>query len=313
MVTGGLGFIGSHLIAGMQKAGAECAVLARRGDLPEHRSVTVPILSADLCDLPSTVAALMEFRADLLIHLASSPDAAESHEQAINCLRNNVMGTLNLLEAMRSAGITQLVYGDSSKVFGEADRGYHGDMPTDPLSSYAISKLCGWEMCRLYRRLSGFKVVSLRATLVYGPGQPQNLIRFVIGEIQRGSPAVNLQGGSQTRDPLYIDDAITAYVAAAERLDELNGKVVAIGGGHEYAVLDIARKILDLMNSDAKLCVQNEAVRPTETRRSHCDNRYAIELLGWRPRVGLEEGLRRTITKQSWQSIGGCRAGTCSG
>jgi len=297
MVTGGTGFIGSHLALSLLSSGESCAVMTRNSGIVRTRLGCL-VVKADLRDPEALHDALCGYRPDVVIHLASWPDAEESHQQARECLQNNAMGTLNLLEAMRASGCQRILYGDSTKVFGDIEGSCHGNLPAHPISSYAISKLCGWKLCKLYQRLHGFRVVSIRPTLVYGPGQPHNLISYVSGRILEGASNISLQGGSQTRAPLYIDDAVAAYLAAMQRLDELSGRVIAIGGGLEISVFEIASMIVDIMGSDAKLCVETDNIRATDTRRSCCDNEYAAGLLGWRPRISLHEGLQRTLADQ---------------
>jgi UDP-glucose 4-epimerase len=167
----------------------------------------------------------------------------------------------------------------------------------DPRSSYAISKLAGWEHAKLYARLHGFSVLALRPTLIYGPGQGHNLISALADSAKRRVPEVRLAGGSQTRAPLFIDDAIEAFVRAAELGAELSGHVINLGGPTEHAVSEIASLTLSVLGSSAQ--VQVDTARATETSRSYCDNLGAKRLLDWEPQTGLLAGLEKTLRASS--------------
>lgn len=292
LVTGGGGFIGGHLVERLLAAGAEVASLDRAG-------AGVPAAArrfdADLADEAATCGALASFHPDLVFHLAAHPDAAEDLAQHRAVISANIGGVAHLLEAMRLAGCRELVYGDSTKVYGNCEVPYRASLPPQPTSSYAIAKWAGWEFCRLHRRLHGLKAVSIRPTMIYGPRQAFNLFTFVVRSALEGRPAVRLSGGSQTRDPLYIDDAVRAYLRAGSRAAAIDGSVVNIGGGTERSVEGLARETLRVLGSAATVECAEAQARPTEIWRSWCDNREARELLGWAPQVTFEEGLRRTI------------------
>jgi nucleoside-diphosphate-sugar epimerase len=231
----------------------------------------------------------------MLFHLAAHPDGAESYSQACHSLQTNTLITLNTLEAFRLAKGEVFIYGDSSKVYGDCEVPYRAGMSPRPISSYAIAKSAGWELCELYRRLHRISTISLRPTIIYGPRQAYNLVTYVVNCVLNGKTEVVLDGGSQTRDPLYIDDAIAAFIAVAERAKQLPGQIINLGGGREYTIRDLTETLLQLMGVKLPVLVAQDRARPTDTKRSHCDNAESMALLGWKPLIGLRQGLLRTV------------------
>jgi len=297
LVTGGGGFVGWHLVDQLTRMGATVMSvsrhpgrLARLEPSGQWRYETVDLRHVD--DLIRTVG---RFHPQIVYHFASHPDGPENHEHAVTSMQTNLMGTLNLLEAMRQAGCGELVYGDSCKVYGNAEVPYRSDTPLAPNSSYSISKAAGWQACELYSRLHGIAAVSIRPTMMYGPHQGRNLISFVIRSVLRGEASIPLDGGSQTRDPLYVDDGVSMFVAAGAATSRLGGRAINIGGGHELTVAEIAQTIVDLMGARTEIVTRAGQARTTEMWRSCCDNSEATACLGWRPVHTLHAGLRATI------------------
>ena len=235
LITGGYGFVGRHLLRAVADNSCTLAVLARKGpdsecvrSLPRHE-----FLEADLACPETATEQICRFRPDTIFHLASHPDGAESSTQTQTCIATNVLGTLQVLEAARQNGAT-LVIGDSVKSYGNTDEPYSRSTSEAPNSSYAISKLAAWNTAKLYVGLYGVKVTCIRPTLIYGPGEGFNLVEYVLNCVAENRPEIALDGGTQTRDPLYISDAVRAYIAAADNIDAVLGEAIKIGGGAEY-------------------------------------------------------------------------------
>jgi nucleoside-diphosphate-sugar epimerase len=297
LVTGAGGFLGKSLAAQLLREGARVGGLDRTGlAIPETaESENYDHLACDLENLEDTLSVVQEFRPEILIHLAAHPDAKEELAQFHATIRGNILATVNTLEAFHVAGGELFIYGDSCKVYGNAGFPLREHLTVQPLSSYAIAKVAGWEYCKLYSRLHDFATISVRPTLVYGPGQGTNLISYVAEAVWEGRRLLKLDGGSQTRDPLYIDDAIRAYIAVAEKGRTLNGRIINISGGFETTVIDLTQLIVELMDSPMRIEPDLTRMRPTETWRSFCEIQEAYEAIGWKPQISLQQGLKRTL------------------
>jgi nucleoside-diphosphate-sugar epimerase len=298
-VIGGTGFIGSHLTERLVADGADVLAVARTesrlGNLAAVRRQCV-IALADICDPAAMIRALRRFRPEIVFFMAAHPDGTESFRQISECVQINGVGLINALQAAVAAGTEVFVYGDSAKDYGNAEAPYRAEQPASPVCSYAIVKSAGWQLCQLVACFTPMKTVALRPTLVYGPRQNRNVITHVRDCVASGRP-VRLMGGSQTRDPLYIDDAVGAYVAAATRPDAW-GHAIPIGGGQEVTVTALCQATVTALGGSVAVIEGAEQSRLTEIWRSASDNTDASRLLGWQPVTPLSEGLSRTV--RSW-------------
>lgn len=296
LVTGSSGFIGSHMAARFAREGAVVAGLSRTvgrlSALAERGECRY--IECDLEDAPRCRRVVGDFAPEIVLHFASRPDAPEALAHGRASVASNVLGTLNLIEACAGSARV-LLYGDSCKVHGRAEPPYHEGTPVEPNSSYGATKAAAWWMCRSLADAMGFAAVSLRPTLIYGPGQGMNVIEHVAQKTLQGAAEVVLDGGNQTRDPLYIDDAVEACVRLVGRARELSGRSIPIGGGAEIAVVELAQRVVAACAGTTVVRACADRARATEMWRSWCDNRDAARLLGWSARVGLEDGLARTV------------------
>ena len=314
LVTGAAGFIGSHLVESLQQSGANvlgvdrcCA--QRTSELANSEAVSanplrdaqsgarfpVAVQTLDLSVSADVFSVFEDFRPEYVYHLAFTPDGPEDFQQVMRTIDGGISITVNLLEAFRQYPGRLFVFGDSSKVYGDPGVSYRESLPVDPLSSYAIAKNTAWEFCKYHHRLYGSQVVSIRPTIVYGPGQPKNLIAYVIDELLHGRTKIKLLGGRQTRDPLHCDDLIRAYFALPGRAKQVANRVVNVGGSNEISVVDLVRMIAELMAVDVQVEIDDSQLRPTDSSRSFCNNEDAARLLDWRPEIDLESGLRQII------------------
>ena len=293
IVTGASGFIGSHLAKELSRRGAIVLGIGRSfPPSPNVLSANVLYERLDVLDSAPLVNCFLRFRPEVVFHLAAHPDGRESFAQMRACLRQNTDSVLNVLEAAESAGAGTFILGDSSKVYGNTSLPYAESLADGPICSYAIAKAAAWRLCLAYSAVSkAITVAGLRPTLVYGPGQGLNLISYVSSGVLEGKSIV-IQGGSQTRDPLYIDDAVDAYVRLGV-CGSACGHAIPVGGGRELPVSEICALVVKAFGVDADLRFNSSDVRATEIFRSSCDNRDALRLLDWRPRTSLEDGLAR--------------------
>ena len=294
LITGATGFIGSALTEYLEGRGLTVAGLSRSIP-PDARARRFAV---DLNDSDAVFAAVKAFRPTLCYHLAAHPDAAESHAHSTRVIGTNLMGTLNLLEALRREGPCRVVYGCSVKVYGNGHVPYVADQAATPNSSYAVAKAAARELIELYRRLYAVPSVTLRPTVVFGPGQPRNIFRVVAQKLAGGEVRMDLMGGQQTRSPVYVDDVLEAFALAGERLaagNALDGRTIPIGGDEELAVVDLVKRMARLAGRPLVPVLIESDMRPTEIFRSAADNAEAARLLGWHPRTSLDEGLRATL------------------
>jgi len=295
LVTGASGFVGAALVHRLLGMGALVAVLSRtvgRLSMLEQND-RYRFLSCDLTDQEATLEVLSVTRPQVVFHLASQPDGPENYEHSQRAIASNLNGTLNLLEGFRRVQGKLFVYGDTTKSYGNSGVPYLEANPEVPNSSYSITKATGWSFCHLYAKLHGFAAVSVRPTMIHGPGQSFNLFNYLIQSLRRGDSEIRIDGGSQTRDPLYIDDAVDAYLMSAR--EDLSGRIVNIGGGVERSVQDLSELVVRLAGSDTPVVCCPADVRPTEILRSYCDNAEAKNLTSWSPGYSQEEGLLKTI------------------
>lgn len=293
-VIGGTGFIGWHLTARLIELGAEVLAVGRHADhLATLASVRTrcKVALADICQADSIKRALRRFHPDVVFHLASHPDQAESFAQVNSCVQVNGLGLVNALEASEAARASLFVYGDSTKDYGNSPKPYSAKLPPAPICSYAIVKSAGWQLCQLVSSFASLKTVALRPTFIYGPGQARNVLTYVRDCVADGQP-VRLMGGNQTRDPLFIDDAVEAFVATIDS-PEACGHAIPIGGGCEMTVRALCEAAIVTFGGSVPVVCGAEPPRSTEIWRSRCDNRDAARLLRWEPRVSLAEGLSR--------------------
>jgi nucleoside-diphosphate-sugar epimerase len=317
LVTGASGFLGSHLVERLTQEGATVGALSRTvGKLALIEDpAAYSFIPCDLTDARQTTQAVLDFAPQVAFHLAGCADAREDFSQAAASVQSNLTGVLNLLEAFRQCSGELFVYGDSCKVYGNGEVPYRGAMATRPNSSYAITKAAAWEFCTLYASLYGLPAVAVRPTLIYGPRQSYNLINFVVDCVLAQRSEIRLDGGTQTRDPLFVSDAINAFVAVAGVGGGLAGRIINIGGGLELSVRELAATIVELMGKRLPVVSVPGHARPTEIWRSYCDNVEAAEMLDWRPATNLHRGLEATIQSlvESQVKIGSAESWQLSG
>ncbi len=295
-VIGGTGFIGSHLTERLVAEGAEVLAVARTEARLSMLSAVrhdCTIALADVCDADGMIRMMRRFRPAVVFHLVSHPDAGESFGHIAEGMRVNGLGLINTLQAAVATECELFVYGDSAKDYGNTPVPYRASQSVAPVCSYAILKSAGWQLCQLVSAFSGIKTVALRPTFVYGPRQGRNVITHVRECVTAGRP-VRLMGGEQTRDPLYIDDAVDAFVAAA-CAPAAWGQAIPIGGGQELTVRALCETAIAAFGASVPVVTGAEPPRMTEIWRSSSDNVDAYRLLGWQPRVSLAEGLARTL------------------
>ena len=300
LVTGGAGFIGSHVVDRLVGEGHRVRVLddlssGKLENLADVRS-TIEFLQADLRDRAAVTKACTGI--EYVIHEAAWRSVPKSMADPIGYTDVNVMGTANVLDAAVQAKVKRVVAVSSSSVYGETETmPLREDLPCRPISPYAASKLLNEIQCGLYARAFDLETVAVRYFNVFGPRQSLEnqyavvVPKFITCLLRKESPPV-YGDGKQSRDFTYIDNVVDGTLAAA-RVPSVSGEVFNIALGEEHTVLDLLKEINDIMG--CSVAPKLEPPRAGDMRRTFADSTKAQRLLGWKGKVSFSEGLRRTV------------------
>jgi UDP-glucose 4-epimerase len=297
LVTGGAGFIGSHLVDALLDTGHSVRVL---DDLFSGSADAVPSAAelniGSVADEEAVRAAVDGV--EVVFHLAAHRSVPRSIDHPLATDLANVHGTITVLTAAREAGVRRVVYASSSSVYGATEQLPTAETaPTNPRSPYAVSKLAGEQYCRVFTDVFGLETTSLRYFNVYGPRQPPGsqyagVIPLFIDALQNGAAPIVHGDGQQSRDFTYVQDAVAATVAAADAPSS-SGRVYNIAGGSPHSILDVLEILGRLIGVDPRS--EHVAPRPGDVRRTWADASAARRDLGFSCAVPFEEGLRRTV------------------
>jgi nucleoside-diphosphate-sugar epimerase len=300
LVTGGAGFIGSHLAEALIGKG-ETVRIADSFITGHRRNLAVlgnraELVEGDLAD--PAIAARAVAGMDYVLHQAAIPSVPRSVQDPATSNRANVDATLQVLLAARDASVRRVVYAASSSAYGDTPTlPKREDMPTHPLSPYALQKLVGEQYMQLFTSLYGLETVSIRYFNVFGPRQDPSspysgvIALFVTALLAGKAPTITGDGG-QTRDFTYIANVVDGVLRAATA-PQAAGEVINVATGQQISIAELARTLGAIIGVAAPP-VRVET-RPGDVRHSLADISKAKALLGYEPIVGLEEGLRRTV------------------
>ena len=299
LVTGGAGFIGSHLVKELVRQGQKVTVLDNLsgGKLENLEPVKdkITFIQGDICDFDTVLAACKD--KDYVLHLAALISVAESMAKPQETAAINVQGTVNVLEAARQCGVKRVVFSSSAAVYGtRPELPYREDTLIDCQSPYAWSKQVGAELCQLYTKAYGLEAVALRYFNVFGTGQnPNSAYAAVIAKFMQLAAENKPLGidwdGLQSRDFVSVKDVVQANLLAATC--GVPGEIYNVASGHTYTLLELADTIERI--SGRKLERVSRPKRPGDVHESSADI-SKIKALGYSPSVTLEEGLR-----EMWQ------------
>jgi len=299
LVTGGAGFIGSHL----------CEALARRGEVVRvvdnfvtgsRRNLAhlpdLEIVEGDLAEPGVAEAAVQGM--DYVLHQAAIPSVPRSVEDPLTSHRANVDASVHLLLAARAGGVKRLVYAGSSSAYGDSPTlPKREDMPTRPLSPYALQKLTSEHYCQLFTRLYGLETVTIRYFNVFGPRQNPSspysgvISRFAAALLTGHTPQI-YGDGEQTRDFTYVANVVDGVLRAAVAPD-VAGEVINVATGGRISLNELVRTMNAVVGTNVSPAY--ESARKGDVRDSQADISKAERLLGYKPLVPLEDGLRSTI------------------
>ncbi len=308
LVTGGAGFVGSHLVEALLQRGNVVRVLDNfsTGDPENLERVRhdIEVLEGDLADAESVRRAVRGV--EVVFHQAALASVPRSVADPLATHTACVTGTLQLLQGAREAGVRRVVYAASSSAYGASTKLPKSETdPTLPLSPYAAAKLAGEHYCAAFSEVYGLETVRLRYFNIYGPRQSPDspyaavIPLFVRAMMAGRSPFIN-GDGQQSRDFTFVDDAVQANLLAAEA-PGISGKVYNIACGRRTSLLELVAKINAILGTNVLPSYRDP--RPGDVRHSQADISRAQAELGYRPRVDIDAGLRRCV-----EHFGGARS-----
>ncbi len=301
LVTGGEGFIGSHLTERLAQEGARVRVLGlynpfgRYGWLDPAVHDDVELLPGDIRDSERVANAVDG--CDVVFHLAALIGIPYSYVAPESYVQVNVQGTINVATACRRHEVARLVHTSTSETYGTAITApINEDHPLQPQSPYSASKIGGDMMALSFFHAFDLPVAVVRPFNTYGPRQSTRaVIPTILSQLHKGASEIHLGATSPTRDFNYVDDTVAGFLAVAG-CDRALGQVVNVGSGREISIGDLVRLLVEITGTDASVVTDDDRLRPqgSEVERLLCDNTRAREWAGWAPQVSLEDGLRRT-------------------
>ena len=294
LVTGGAGFIGSHLVDRLVKENHKVVVIDNlTTGKKENVNPQADFYNLDICDFEKIKPLFKNI--DFVFHLAAIPQVPVSVEDPVRTSKVNILGTINVFKAAIEAKVKRIIFASSSSVYGNQEKlPFKEDMKPNPISPYALQKLVGEQFAKLFTKLYGIPIISLRYFNVYGPRIDFNSdYSLVIGKFLKqkaeGKPLTIFGDGEQTRDFCYIDDVVDATIKAMESEKLEGGEVINIGSGKSYSINYLA----DLIGGKRKYL----APRKGDVKHTQADITLAKKLLAWQPKISFEEGLKKV---QEW-------------
>jgi len=305
LVTGAGGFIGSHLVERLVELGARVRALVRynsRNDwgllelLPTPIKNEIEVVLGDLTDPHSTTRVVQG--QEIIFHLAALIGIPYSYIAPAHYIASNCGGTLNLLEAARQQGVERFVHTSTSETYGTAQ--YTPIDEAHPLrgqSPYAASKIGADKLAESYYLSFGVPVVTLRPFNTFGPRQSARAIVSTIICQGLSGNVIRLGRLTPIRDLTFVSDTVEGFIKVAE-CPEAIGELFNLGSGRSITIGELAQQIISLLGSGKEIIAEDERLRPeaSEVMELLCNSGKAQKMLGWEPRVSLEEGLGRTVS-----------------
>jgi UDP-glucuronate 4-epimerase len=308
LVTGGAGFIGSHVCERLVARGDEAVIvdsfdpfydprIKRRNVAGVLASGKARLIEADICDRAAVDAGLGEETIDAVIHLAARAGVRPSLERPVDYVRTNVEGTLSLLELARARRIRPFVFGSSSSVYGDSTPApfRESEPANDPISPYAATKRAGELLCNTYVHLYGMSVACVRLFTVYGPRQRPDLAIHKFARLMARGAEIPFYGdGTTERDYTYVDDIVDGIVAALDWTVASAPETFVTANLGESRTTSLAR-LVEILASELGVTpiIQRLPAQPGDVQRTFADVSKARELFGYDPATTVEEGIRR--------------------
>lgn len=305
-VIGGAGFIGSNLVDELLSQGFEVTVLdnyseGKRSNLPPSHP-KLEVVKGEIQDY-NLVRRVVDNKTTVF-HLAAMSRIQPSIKNPRLAIDQNIIGTLNVLEACKEAEVKRVVYSASSSAYGlENSIPNKETMKEDCLNFYSLTKLAGEKMCQIYNDLYGLSTISLRYFNVYGPkhqeeGDYATVIAIFMRQLRHSKPMTVVGDGTKRRDFTFVSDVVRANIMAA--MNRSVSGVINIGTGKNFSINQVAESVAKACGRECK--TENLPDRPAEALQTLADNSKAYNLLGWKPEIDFEQGLAITAEFQRLNS-----------
>ncbi|MFH1787849.1 MAG: SDR family oxidoreductase [Candidatus Altiarchaeota archaeon] len=299
LVTGGAGFIGSNIAARLVSDGFEVKVIDNlatgRAENIAALEDKIEFIKGSILDDKSLAKAVKDV--EYMLHEAAIPSVPRSVADPLRSHEANATGTLKVLRAAKDAGVRRVVYASSSSVYGDTPTlPKREDMKPDPLSPYAVSKLCGEYYCRVFSKVYDLETVSLRYFNVFGPRQDPTsqyaaVVPKFITALSKGEAPTIFGDGEQSRDFTFVENVVDANLAAL-KVGKTSGEVVNVACGERTTVNELVRLLADIIGVDVSPSYMD--ARKGDVKHSLADISAAGELLGYKPSLGIADGLAKT-------------------
>ena len=301
LVTGGAGFIGSHIVSALVERGDAVRVLdnlstGRRENL-EGLAADIEFVEGDLLDKDVVAGAVRNVHG--IFHEAALASVPRSVEQPLDTHAACVTGTVNLLDQARQAGVSRVVYAASSSAYGNQPHSpkREADLPA-PLSPYAASKLAAEYYCQAFSHTYGIETVAIRYFNVFGPGQDPDspysaVIPLFITSLLNGQRPTVYGDGSQSRDFTFVANVVHGNLLAMDAASSVSGRVMNVANGRATSLLELLQALNKMLGTNIEPILAPPRIG--DVRESLADITLATQILGYEPIVGFEEGLRRSI------------------
>ena len=288
LVTGGAGFIGSHLVDRLIELGSSVTVLDKiteeNSNNVRHHKGKISLIDSDIAELGKEHGAF-----DYVFHLAALIVPALCDKKPKEAFETNVTGTFNVLKFAVDNGIKKVVFPSTALVYGKKYLPVDENHPLELRGVYSITKKLGEDLCEIYINDYGLKIAYIRLFNVYGPRQPQNFFLPTVISQALKDKHIEIWTDKTTRDFIFVSDVVNAFLKVCE--SDFVGGPLNIGSGKETKVIDIVRKVAEKFNATIK--VLDNA--PPGIMRLQCNNDKARKLLNWEPKVEFDKGLELTI------------------
>jgi len=302
LITGAGGFIGSHLAEACVRTGAQTRAMVhynsagRRGWLDQSDlKDEMEIVASDIREVDSVRAALKGV--DVVFHLAALIAIPYSYVSPSSYVSANIVGTLNILQESLRSGVSRIVHTSTSEVYGTARQiPISEEHPLQGQSPYSATKIGADKLAESFHRSFGLPISIVRPFNTYGPRQSARAVIPTIMTQALANEPIRVGNVAPTRDFNYVADTVRGFMINAGSEKTL-GRVINLGAGKEISIGDLARTICSLVGRECQIIQEEQRIRPSggEVDRLLADNRLADELLGWRPEVGLRDGLQKTL------------------